>query len=606
MAAKYNIQHCRKVLRESDAIAMQRLDSTFAPLQRNGEIVRAWKIGTPDKFCMYREFLDDYTSVENTRPKKWAQSPMVDGEAVDDARYRQAFVRKAVLQDEQGENHTYLVQTLRRGYIETLTKGSGVNWDEARVEQIRSYPGNDNPMSTDPARYYSSKWENVSPESRLAIVEYLELKKTLTVQYRGASIGSYSVLYVLDSTEDDGSATITLFLGNPKYQVLLHSNALTERHTDTTVLHGCPRSVAQSIVTDHKSLGTSAEIGGQFSDGTVTLYLYTKTHEHPKILADIITHRDCEYDYVTSYRWGIKDADQNKYNIPTEKTAGWTYDKRVNSNGDGSVDVTIIIAKRKYREFDWETTFASGVFTTQSKKQLGVTNQDLPDISNPEAGTTYDRRVTKLSDCAANVETGRTVSAPIRQTITWKTRFGTSTKDNFLNWVIGPDEDGELKTLISSLGSGLNNSVTSGLKRDKSWDYHIVQTPYAGSTDTVAEGERTIHGLERMEYTDAKRNHFFQTVPVTYDIKGHGSSADAHTYISLDGATYNQAFPVKVVDSQGDPTYPKTMRTHGNSVSFTGGYWMAKRYLYRGAPVAGIGVGKWVQVKAPEAVGDGS
>jgi len=601
MATQLNLQHCRDVLKEANAISMQRLDATFAQLNRNGEIVRAFKLGIPKKFSEYREYLDQYTSAANAKAQKWMDTPLVDNTVIDDYRYRQAFVTKRILQDEQGEEHTYLVQTLRRGYIETLTNGSGVNWDEARVEQVRSYPGNDNDLSDDPARYYVAKWENVSPEKRIDIVAYLEGKKTLTPSYRGQALVPHYVLYVLDATEDDGSATITLFLGNPRYKLESYSNALSEKHTDVTILHGCPRSIAQSVITAHKSLSASAEVGGQFSDGTVTLYLYKKTHANPKILENIITHRDCEYDYVTSYHWGIKDEDRDDYNIPTNVQIGWTYDKRVNSNGDGSVDITIIIAKRKYRDLDWATTFKSGVFQTDSKKQLGVVSDAvLFDISSPPAGTTYDRSAAKRGDCSSDVDTKRTVSTPIHQTITWATRFGTSTRDSFRNWVVAPDdavtEPTTLYTLIQSLGSATNNNVSDDLNRDLSRNYLVSQSPYAGTSDVdTPESPRTVQTYERVKFTATDKKHYYQNIPVTYDVQGHTSSKDAHYYISLNNDRYNQEFKVKVIDLDGESTMESVMRTHGNSVTYTGGYWIAKRYVYRGEPLEL----RWKLIKTP-------
>jgi len=40
------------------------------------------------------------------------------------------------------------------------------------------------------------------------------------------------------------------------------------------------------------------------------------------------------------------------------------------------------------------------------------------------------------------------------------------------------------------------------------------------------------------------------------------------------------------------------MRTHGNSVTYTGGYWIAKRYVYRGEPLEL----RWKLIKTPPKV----
>jgi len=346
--------------------------------------------------------------------------------------------------DSRGSREPAVVtQIIAKGFTTTLLSGGSLVWTTARLIDNKELDGD----SYGSLRTYET--DNNSDQEFLTVrFPYIDPKKVETVKdevqglayntfaptIKTESYGSgWTRLWVNSRIEEDGSASVFLFLGNPRFNVEGFFKYDTSEAEDTIYLYDIPQQIVQSVINSYKSEGNSVRVQRDKSSGLFSLVIST----NPADPRDFIWHIS-EQDYlgVTArfYYWAVTPAQMPYIDVvsPTadavvsggQKTVDpdiqeqWKtfsagaggfvnpdygedfpegYRYRIvflRNRGDGTYDVTLDIQRTVNRKFPTGTTdgavSASESFfrrtiskdgETREKIHLNVTDDDEADVT---------------------------------------------------------------------------------------------------------------------------------------------------------------------------------------------------------------------------------
>jgi hypothetical protein len=197
MLEDVDIIQCREILDSKHAILIREINDSSVPLVGDAEINRGWELSVPDYSSNMREFLETYTDTKYTEPQKWVDDPVASNEAFS-GRWRLAYTRRLRRPNPEGVEVDYMVQTLRKGYIESLGvtgTSTSPDWSEARLGDSRDLPAGTEATLTGGntvENYINIVWNNISPYNIEAIKTFLNglSADTFAPTIRTQSIGS--------------------------------------------------------------------------------------------------------------------------------------------------------------------------------------------------------------------------------------------------------------------------------------------------------------------------------------------------------------------------------------------------------------------------------
>lgn len=142
-----NIRTFADWFKESDAKSLAQFPSTFGIVTGIDEIARGWRLEVSDDVATSVELLKLVASAENlpedflpaSLTQEYAiEDPLVD-EVAHEGMYRNSSVQ-VFRQMETGTDYFYIIQILRKGWIESLDDGEGgIDWSEFRDVSERHY-----------------------------------------------------------------------------------------------------------------------------------------------------------------------------------------------------------------------------------------------------------------------------------------------------------------------------------------------------------------------------------------------------------------------------------------------------------------------------------
>jgi hypothetical protein len=401
------LERCREQLAEEDAVAVDRQDVVSVPLLGDQELPCTWEEVASDDMPYLVEFLETYTSTQNTVPRQYVDNPTIN-QVVYPGRYRLAFVRRQT----SGGDISKLIRVLRKGYITSLVSASTLDWSEARLERGRELPAGTlatNPGGNTVEQYFTVKWQNVSPSHIKAITTALNGLgvSSFSPTIKGESYGSgYHRIYTDYRIEEDGSGTVFMLLGSPEFRLQAFLSYGTGRASDATYLWGCPKELAQAVLTAARAANKEAFPSYSSNDGLVDIVIKEKATTGGSF-HNWKSASNCDSDTINSFYWGVYDPEL--YKIPASVAAGDTYNADVRDNSDGTYDVILSLRRRKTRTYEDQHVAASSLENAYLDTILGTTG-DEPDITANVQGVVYDQSIRINDDCSKDIDTRRIVS----------------------------------------------------------------------------------------------------------------------------------------------------------------------------------------------------
>jgi len=495
----------RSVLADVEAEYVDRQDDAAVGLLGDREVKRAFVLPVSreeEGFDDLVSYLELYTATKNDDPLRYVEDLVIQGTELE-GKWRHAYAYRLRRQDPSNPRDTQhiLVQVLRKGYIEALVSGTTLDWSEARVEKnlditagantATSYVGGD-----DPERFITTYFPNVSPFKVKAITDtiFALAAGTFVPVIKGDSSygNAYHRLGVGHVIENDGSATIRLMLAKPQFVLDAYTTYLTGRQMDVTYLWNVPKELAQGILTAWKTVkGRSATASYSSSQMLVDIVLYSKDYTEETLLNEI-TFKNCDYEEVTNYYWGIEDA--TDYDITLPVAAGVTAWKSISNNGDGSYDVIIryrTVQKREYwmpsqAEYDAGTTtemksVENGVVSELFEgRQYGITDAaDILDLDTPIQGYIKRQTINIRDDCSYDTTTQIRESKDDDEYVTWETRNGTATLRIFINKTDSEWTDFKTAYIDSpALDDTTENTVSIHYNEDGTFSGYVATRPF--------------------------------------------------------------------------------------------------------------------------------
>jgi hypothetical protein len=382
----------KEPLAEIDAQLFEQLQATYVSLLGDAELPRHWPELSLDQIPSAIDYLNLCTSVKNSVPCKYVDDPMANGE-VYEGRWRQAFIRRVM----QGEV-TKLVQVLRKGYAETI------NWDEARIRIARWLQDQPTGTTSDYERYIEVYWPNCSISKLEAMANSLNARTypdpTIENEVRA---GTWRNVGVTTSKADDGSGIVTMSLAISHFRLDAFTNWLTGRNEEIVYLWGYGKDEAQAVIDAWKAKGHGATVAYRKDEGLIDLVLRSRDYDQVDVTSQTSSW-DCRYKQITDYHFGVSDPEA--YPLTTTPADGVSYDRQLRDNGDGSWDILVITRQVQYRDIPFQTSRISGMLTTETRQQLGLTTQ-TPEPMVLESGKVKEQRVEVRDDCSKDVLTNK-------------------------------------------------------------------------------------------------------------------------------------------------------------------------------------------------------
>jgi len=196
--SELQLNKCREILHWRKAFLLERQESVFIPMAEEGELLVAWPEGNLDMGAACVEFLENFTWVTNTEPRRYVDAPQI-GKEIFHGRYRQAFVRRITVNKEP-----LILLVLREGYLTDVVRNGQINWDEARNEQRKEAPPGaltDVDGGNTASDFLTIKWQAIDPRRSEACKQQLIAANADTFQpvVRGETFGAnWHRLFVQD------------------------------------------------------------------------------------------------------------------------------------------------------------------------------------------------------------------------------------------------------------------------------------------------------------------------------------------------------------------------------------------------------------------------
>ena len=396
----YNVDDCRAKLDPSKAGFLSRSEATSVPLNNEKEVRIAWAFSVDDNFSNFEHFFDDYTWATNKKKQGWVEAPVIDGVPLL-GKWRHAFTTRIERQDDRGKNEFLIVVTLRLGWAEAI------NWDEARVRKghvaLSNTEDADQPYGSDDATVaLDVEFPNFSPFHSVAAGEALPATRDdFTVNGNPAS-GTFHKQMADVEEQEDGTHILVARYSKPTYTLTGFRSWLLAGQSSVKLCWGVPKDIAQEIITSFTSKGYSVEPSFSKDQELVNLRI-TMPSFIMQLLADSIATNTCDRFWYSSMYSGVHNPDL--YTIPGEATAGVQYDRDIRFNATGSYDIVVRKGVRQHRAYDWRNLAVSTLEIDTIHEQMGVTQQDIIDISTPPRGSLYRQDVDIKADCSKDVST---------------------------------------------------------------------------------------------------------------------------------------------------------------------------------------------------------
>lgn len=419
--SQLDLKLCREVLAEEQAKLFDSLDSTVTPNVGTGveELNRCWVEGVADRWSMLRRYLEIFGASKNTAPSNIVVDPIASME-VHKGVYRQAFIRRL-----QRNGITYIVQTLRRGLMQSP------KWDEARIFQDRQLRGNSSSVpsvsdttSDTPEKYVYVEFFGIDPDKETVFVAGLTAD-TYTAPVAGGQTlsGEWHNLGLTLEPADDGTLTARLLLARPQYTLKAFSDIGGTNESDVFYLWNVPKTIAQQILDDFRDLaipGSSSSASYNTDQGVVDIVLRKKASEEDEINFGTIG-RACSYEETATVTYNV--AEPEDVQIPADaltmaENVGVTFRREVQNNGDGTFNITIIRRERITQgplTFNAEASFGRNISAKETrgwKTGYAAYAASYPQV-NPPAGTTYTRDVQINEDCSLDIVDREIVVSPL-------------------------------------------------------------------------------------------------------------------------------------------------------------------------------------------------
>ena len=336
---------CREELHSRNAILIREVNDASTSLVGDAEINRGWELSVPNYASSFREYLETYTDIDNVTPQKWTDNPVASSETFT-GRWRLAFVRRIRRQNPEGIDVDYIVQTLRKGYIESLAVGASLDYSEARLIDSRDLPAGTEATlvgGNTTENYITLQWNNISPYKIESIKAYINGlgADSFAPAIRGETSGTdWHRLYTVSKIEEDGSATLAVALAKPEYALKTFVEYGTANGSDVDYIWNCPKTLAQAVITAARVTGRSCTASYDTKTGTVDLVIRTKS-TIPEMVAGALSTSNCQIkDYTSMY---LSVGNPYAYEIPYASTQGITYNRDLRSNKDGTYDIQVTV-----------------------------------------------------------------------------------------------------------------------------------------------------------------------------------------------------------------------------------------------------------------------
>jgi len=398
----YNIADCRNKLNPSDAVFLSRSEASSVPLNNEKEVRIGWAFSTNKNFANFEHFLQDYTWPTNKKKQRWVDGPAID--SIDlPGKWRQAFTTRVERKDERGNDEFLIVITLRRGWAEAA------DWSEARVRRAHVALSN----TEDSSQLYGSddatlaldvEFPNFSPFHAVAAGGSLPAARSTFAVNGNAVTGTFHKQMVDLEEQEDGSHTLIARYSKPQYTLTGHQAWLLSDQSLVKLCWGVPKDLAQTIITSFQAKGYSVDPSFSKDQELVNLRV-TIPSFIAQILTDSIATNTCDRFWYSSLYSGIEDS--TLYTIPDSPTSGVQYDRDIRFDNKGSYDIIVRKGVRQHRAYNWRTAAVSTLETESLHEQMGVTTQDVVDISAPPRGSIYRQDVSITPDCSKDYVTRR-------------------------------------------------------------------------------------------------------------------------------------------------------------------------------------------------------
>jgi hypothetical protein len=208
---------------------------------------------------------------------------------------------------------------------------------------------------------------------------------------------------VTTSKADDGSGIITMSLAISHFRLDAFTNWLTGRNEEIVYLWGYGKDEAQAVIDAWKAKGHGATVAYRKEDGLVDLVLRSRDYDQVDVTSQTSSW-DCRYREITDYHFGVSDPELSP--LTTTPANGVSYDRQLRDNGDGSWDILIVTRQVQYRDIPFQVSRISGMLTTETRQQLGLTTQ-TPESMELESGKVKEQRVEVRDDCSKDVLTNK-------------------------------------------------------------------------------------------------------------------------------------------------------------------------------------------------------
>ena len=403
-----NIPMLKRILAEHEAILLpsRETEQTSMSLVGDVEIRRAWADSIPDDASNLIAYLEHFTSTKNPQPLKTVTDPMAS-QAVMKGLYRQVSVIKTKhLYPDGGSVHrNVIIQVLRKGYIEGLLLADGsLDWSEARLVESKQLHAGATGYDTGSENYLTVEWPNVSPYRAKTIVDQIN---GLAVSGFGPVVKGetydtgYHRLHCGSRIEDDGSATIRLFLAHPEFTLYAFSNWLSKTEKDVFYFWNVPKELAQPLLELYRGKGKSATCNYNTNQALVDIIIY-ETNFRAELYLDVVAKNNCDAIMYADYYWGVEDPEA--YTINTAPR-GWTYERRISPQADG-YDIIIFRTQSQHRAYDTRWASYSTLVEVSQYQQLGAPGEvHIPDVTGVGAGGIYEVNVRPRDDCSLDIMT---------------------------------------------------------------------------------------------------------------------------------------------------------------------------------------------------------
>ena len=358
--------------------------------------------------------LDRFTSTLNTEaidsdtPIYYVDNPYADQKPFA-GRWR--LVRNEQFRDPTDPNLQGIAQTLRKGYLETISTDA-TTWTEARLVGAKQaiQDATESALTSASSRVFKVQFRNVSPFATEAILNAFVGVATLTDPViEGKSwVGTFSLLYCNSTIGEDGSAVIEFLLADSRFQVTSFDNLLTPKQSDLIYLYGVAKTDVPDIIATWKALaivGSTATVSYNKDDELVDLIL-RKRNVNPLIsLTNFRMAKRCNEYTIYDIYFGLTKAQVEAYaELVVPVGQSWTVRPSYDQS-DGTWTVEIEKHIQVAQDVDLYVSASTPLRTTTTAQYLGSPDEDLyaEFMDTDVAGFQYQRKVVKLDNCLNDV-----------------------------------------------------------------------------------------------------------------------------------------------------------------------------------------------------------